>query len=134
LLIELIAWALLFGALLGAMISRQIGLLNGLLGTMLSVPAILGLHGYYVSRFLATVAWASKTKGLYPTIASIAFVAHVLYIASRWKSDFTSQTQPMIIPFLIGGAGIVFACAFAGNLLFNQWSRATSRVPLLSRE
>jgi hypothetical protein len=127
LLIELLAEALLLGGLLGAMVSAQIGLKNGMIGSMLAVPVILGLHGYYVSRVLATVAWASKAKWLYPAIAATVFVAHVLVIASQFKSDLSFYAQRLILPFLVGGACIVFACSFAGIQLFRMWSQANER-------
>jgi hypothetical protein len=123
LLAELLAEVVLLSCLLGAMVSDKIGLLKGVLGAMVTIPVILGLHGYYVSRLLATVAWASKAKWLYPGLASTAFIAHVLFIA-QFKSELSPRAQALILPFLIGGTCIVFACSFAGSQLFKKWAGA----------
>ena len=119
LLAELLAEVVLLSFLLGAMVSDKIGILKGVLGAMVTVPVILGIHGYYVSRLLATVAWASKAKWLYPGLVATAFIAHVLFIA-QFKSDLSPRAQTLILPFLIGGTCIVFACSFAGNQLFKR--------------
>jgi hypothetical protein len=102
-LIELVAEALLLGVLLGAMASPRIGLLNGIIGSIMAVPVILGLHGYYVSRILAGIARTSKVKSLYPAIAASVFIAHVLIIIWRSKSDLSPATKAVSLPFLIGG-------------------------------
>lgn len=129
LFVELLAEVVLLGCLLGAMVSDKIGILNGVLGAMVTVPVILGLHGYYVSRILSTIAWASKARWLYPCLASTAFIAHVLFIA-QYKSELSSRAQFLIVPFLIGGTCVVFLCSFGGNLLFRKWSRAIQRPSL----
>lgn len=117
---ELLAEAFLLSFLLGTMISDKIGLVKGVLGALVTVPVILGIHGYYLSRILATVAWASKAKWLYPGLATTAFIVHVTLIA-RFKSDLSPRAQVLILPFLIGGTCIVFACSFAGNKLYKKW-------------
>jgi hypothetical protein len=120
LLAELLAEVVLLGCFLGAMVSDKIGPLKGVLGAMVTIPVILGLHGYYVSRLLATIAWASKAKWLYPSLVSTVFIAHVLFI-DQFKSDLSPRAQALILPFLIGGTCIVFACSFAGNWIFERW-------------
>jgi hypothetical protein len=129
LLAELLAEVVLLGCFLGAMVSDKIGPLKGVLGAMITIPVVLGLHGYYVSRLLTTIAWSSKAKWLYPGLVSTAFVAHVLFIA-QFKSDLSPRAQSLILPFLIAGTCIVFACSFAGNQLYRKWARDVVRPAL----
>jgi hypothetical protein len=126
---ELLAEALLLGLFLGTMISDKIGLVKGVLGALFTVPVILGIHGYYLSRLLATLAWASKAKYLYPALAATTFLAHVLFIA-QFKSDLSARAQSLILPFLIGGTCIVFICSLAGNRLYKRSSKVTVRTTL----
>jgi len=125
-LVELLVEALLLGSLLGAMVSHQLGLLNGMIGSIIAVPVILGLHGYYISRILAVIARASKIGWLYPVIAASVFIAHFLFIVSRSKSDLSPVALAMSLPFLIGGACIVVACALAGTFALRKWVPARS--------
>jgi len=125
LIIELTVEALLLGGLFGAVIANNAGM-NGILGSILAVPVILGLHGYYLIRFLAVVASLASRKWLYPVIAAVVFIGTVAFIAFQGKSDFSAQAQAIIPLFLGGGACLVFACSFAGDRLFRRWNRPVS--------
>jgi hypothetical protein len=121
LLIELLTEALFLGSVMGVLTAHSIGVKNGLLGSLIAVPVILGLHGYYISRVAATVTWTSKAKFLYPITASLAFFAHVLFIVSTGRSDLSPQARALMIPFLISGTIIVFSCALIGNRIAKKW-------------
>jgi hypothetical protein len=125
-LVELSLEAILLGSVLGALVSHQLGLLNGMLGSIIAVPVILGLHGYYIWRILAVTARASKIGWLYPVAATSVFIAHVLYIVLRFKSDLSPVAQAMSLPFLIGGACVVLACSLAGSLALRKWAPASN--------
>jgi hypothetical protein len=127
LLAELLVEAILLGCLFGVMISDHGEVFKVTLGSIIAVPVILGLHGYYISRVLATVAWASKARWAYPACAALAFVAHLLFIASYSKSDLSPRAQALMLPFLVVGTCVVFACALAGNRLSTRWSRVSLR-------
>lgn len=129
LLVEVLTEALLLGCLMGALVSNQIGMLNGMLGAVLAVPVVLFLNGYYLTRALAGVAWMSQKPWLYPVTAAAVFVAHVHYVVARSRSDLTLFAQATELPFLIGGACIVFACALGGNWLTQKWTHASNSGP-----
>ena len=94
--------------------SSEIGLLYGVIGSVLAVPVVLFLHWYYLSRVLVGIAWRSRYPWLYPAMAAAAFVAHMHFAVARSKSDLTPFAQAKELPFLVGGACIVFACALGG--------------------
>jgi hypothetical protein len=122
LLLELVLEALSLGTFLGAMCFIESGEPGVVLGSIIALPVILGIYGYYISRILAAITWASKARWLYPVTAAAVFFAHVLYLASQFKkTDLTPLGHALILPFLIGGACIVFACAFTGNQLSRKW-------------
>lgn len=123
-LIEILAEALLLGCLLGVLVSSEIGLLYGVIGSVLAVPVVLFLHWYYLSRVLVGIAWRSRYPWLYPAMAAAAFVAHMHFAVARSKSDLTPFAQAKELPFLVGGACIVFACALGGNWLLRKWTRS----------
>lgn len=127
-LVELLVEALLLGSLLGAMLSCHVGFLNGMIASIIAVPVILFLHGYYISRILALIARTRKIGWLYPVVATSVFIAHVLFMVSQSKSDLTPGGQAMILPFLIGGACIVFACTLAGTFALRKWAPAHSNL------
>jgi len=124
LVIEVIAEAALLGCLLGSLASRQIGLLYGVIGSVLALPVILFLHWYYLSRALAVFVWTSNRAWLYPAVAGMAFLVHMSIVFVRLNPDminpgpFVKTTE---IPFLAGGACIVFACAYGGNRFSRKW-------------
>ena len=77
----------------------------------------MALHGYYVSRVLATLAWLNKVKVVYILLATAAFVAHSSFMAADMWRDISPEAKADAVPFIIGGTCIVFACAFAGDKL-----------------
>jgi hypothetical protein len=125
-LLELLVEALLLGSVFGALLSsKPSDLPYGILASILTVPAILTIHGYYISRLLATIALASRAKWLYPAVAALAFFAHVLFMISELEpGEVTPRAQAMTVPFLMGGTCIVFCCAFGGKKAFQMWTRA----------
>ena len=132
LIVEVLAEALLLGCLLGTLVSNQIGVLNGMIGSVLAVPVVLFLNGYYLTRALAGVAWVSQKPWLYPATAAAVFVAHIHFVVARSRSDLTLFAQETELPFLVGGACIVFVCAFAGNWCFRKWTQVgNSTAPAL---
>ena len=132
-MIEVFAEGLLFGCLLGALVSSQIGLLYGVIGSALAVPVVLFLHGYYLTRVLAGVVWRSRRPWLYPVIAATLFVIHTHIVFVRLKPDMSYLGKTTEAPFLVGGACIVFACAFGGNWFLRKWVQAGSNRPDLQR-
>ena len=127
-----VAEALLLGCLLGALVSSQIGLLYGAIGSVLAVPVVLFLHWYYLTRALAAVVRNIRPQ-LYPLIAATLFVIHMQVAFVRLKPDMSSLGKAKELPFLAGGAGIVFACAIGGNWLLRKWINAGVQRPGLHR-
>jgi hypothetical protein len=117
LLVELLAEALLLGCYLGVLLLLHGALLKAFLGVLLALPVLLALHGYYFSRVLASLAWLSKAKWLYSMLASLAFIAHASFMASNFWPDVSPLAKAVAVPFIVGGACIVFACTFAGDRL-----------------
>jgi hypothetical protein len=124
--IELSAEALLLGCLLGVLVAGQIGLVYGVVGSALAVPVVLFLHGYYFTRALAGIALRIQKGWLYPAIAAALFVGHMYFALARAKRDLTPFAQATEVPFLAGGACIVFACAYGGDRLLRMWVRRGS--------
>jgi hypothetical protein len=71
--------------------------------------------GYLLTTALVGVVWRSARPWVYPTIAAALFVIHVQFFATGW-------TLPTRAPVQMGGASIVFACAFIGNWFLRRWS------------
>src|SRR5262245_35826461 len=88
-LIEVLVEALLLGCLLGALVSSETGLLYGIVGSVLAVPVVLFLNGYYLTRALAGVAWRSRSRWVYPLLAAAVFLVHVSFVVTHSKGDFT---------------------------------------------
>src|SRR4051812_9744707 len=101
-LVEVIAEALLLGCLFGGLVANQVGILYGFVGSMLAVPVVLFLQGYYLTRALGLV-WRGQRSWLYPVIASGLFVAIVHIAAVRSKQDLTPFARATELPFLAGG-------------------------------
>lgn len=120
-LVELIAEALLLGCLLGVLVAGQTGLLYGVVGSALAVPLVLFLHGYYLTRTVASIALRLQARWLYPVLTAALFVAHMYFALARSKSDLTPFAHEKELPFLAFGAGIVFACALLGDRLLRKW-------------
>lgn len=127
-LIEVLIEGLLLGCLLGALVSSEIGLLYGVGGSVLAVPVILFLNGYYLTRALAGVAWISKSPRMYPLLAAAIFLIHVSFVFNRSKGDFTPFARATAVPFLAGGTCIVFVCALGGNWLMRRWVRSGTHI------
>ncbi|MGE0405501.1 MAG: hypothetical protein AB7O65_04310 [Candidatus Korobacteraceae bacterium] len=121
-LAEVLVEAVLFSCFLGVLVSSQTGFFNGIIGSVLAVPVILFINGYYLTRALAGVAWRSGSQWLYPLLAAAVFMGHVYFAVSNSTGSFTPLARAAVIPFLTGGTCIVFACASAGNWLFQKWS------------
>jgi hypothetical protein len=124
--IEVLAEALLLGCLLGALLSSQIGLRYGVIGSILAVPVVLFLHGYYLTRAIAGVVCMTKGRWLYPVVAAGLFVAHVYFAFAQSKSALSPEALVMEPFFLVGGACVVFGCAFVGGYFLRRWERAGS--------
>ena len=73
--------------------------------------------GYLLTTGVFGVVWRSPIPWVYPLIAAALFVTHVQFFATGW----TSSTK---VPVQVGGACIVFACAFAGNWFLRKWAQA----------
>jgi hypothetical protein len=132
-LLEALAATLLFGVLFGALSSPDldtfISLLPGVWALAFGVGVILFLHGYYLTTALAGVVWRSQKLWLYPVTAATLFVIHTHIVFFRLKPDLSSSGRAAELPFLVGGACIVFACALAGNWLLRKWSQTSSNGP-----
>ena len=132
-LVEALVSTLLFGVLFGALsspdVSTFVSILPGTWALAFGVGAILLLHGYYVTTALAGVVWRGQRLWLYPTIAATLFVIHTHIVFFRLKPDLSSSGQATELPFLAGGASIVFACALGGNWLLRKWSQTNSNGP-----
>ncbi len=90
----------------------------------IAVAVILFLHGYYVTTAFFGVIWRSTKTWMYPTITPLLFVIHTHIVFMRMGPDFTPEGRGMELPFVLGGAGIVFLCAFAGSPILNKWTNA----------
>jgi hypothetical protein len=113
--------ALLLGCFLGVLVSNQIHLLYGVIGSVLAVPVVLFLHWYYLTRALAAVVSRSSRPRLYPLIAATLFMIHMHIVFARLKPDMSSLGKAKELPFLAGGACIVFTCAFLGERFLRKW-------------
>ena len=127
-LTEVVAEALLLGCLLGALVSSQIGLRYSVIGSVLAIPVVLFLHWYYLSRALTAVVRSSRPQ-LYPLIAATLFVIHMHVVFLRLRPNMSSLGKAKELPFVAGGACIVFACALGGNWLLRKWTQTGSHGP-----
>jgi hypothetical protein len=132
-LLEALVTTLLLGVLFGALsspdLSTFISLLPGVWALAFGVGAILFLHGYYLTTALAGVVWRSQKLWLYPAIAATLFVIHSHVVFFRLKPDLSSSGRAAELPFLAGGACIVFACALGGNWLLRKWAQVGANGP-----
>ena len=126
-LLELLMEALLLGSLMGVLISSHTGLQNGIIGSILSVPVILALHGYYISRVLSVIVRTRVTRWFYPLLACFVFICHAWYAFWQMKSSLSPFAESEKTPFLIGGACIVFVCAFIGTIALERWMPTRDR-------
>ena len=91
------------------------------------VGFVLLLHGYYLTKLLFGVVWRSQRRWTYPAIAATLFVIHMRIAFIRFKPHMTPEARASELPFLVGGACIVFACAFVGGW-FLQGGYGKARV------
>jgi hypothetical protein len=120
LLLELVTEALLLGFLLGVLVSSQTGFLYGAVGSVLAVPVLLFLHGYYLTRACVGLAWRSQEGFLYPAVSAAVFVTHMYIALERSKADLSKFALGIEPWFLVGGACSVFACASGSNWLLRR--------------
>jgi hypothetical protein len=113
-LIELLVEALLLGSLMGLLVSSHTGLQNGIIGSILSVPVMLVLHGYYLPRVLSVFVRSSAIKWHYPALACFVFIADAWFVFWQMGSSLSPFAEAVKIPFLAGGACIVTVCASIG--------------------
>ena len=116
-LIELVAEILLLGVLMGFLVSSQLGLIDGTIGSVLALPVVLFLHGYYLTRALALSVWNRFSPLVYPFIAVTLFLLHTHLVFLRLKPGMSQFGAGTELPFLVAGACVVFACARGGNRL-----------------
>ncbi len=94
----------------------------------LAVAIVLLVHGYYVTTAFFGVVWRSAKTWVYPTITPALFVFHTHIVFMRLGSDFTPEARAVELPFVLGGAGIVFFCALAGSSVLNRWTTARAEM------
>ena len=127
-LLEIVAETLLIGALLGMLLFPDItSALRSIVASVLAVGLLLFLHGYYLTVGILGVVWRNRRAWSYPGIAAALFVAHMHVAISRSKSDLTLVARTAEIPFLLGGASIVFLCTCVGNWCLRKWSTRGSK-------
>jgi H+/Cl- antiporter ClcA len=116
LLIELVVEAIFLGVLLGASLRPQDHWFYILMGSIIALPVILALYGYYVSRTLAMfVTWSSPIRWHYSALAGTVFIAHVSYLAFRLWPDISPEAKAAFPPFLLGGTCVAIAVSYVGN-------------------
>jgi hypothetical protein len=125
-LLEMLAEALLLGVLFDVLLLFGTkDFLPGLMVSALPVVFVLCFHGYYFTRPLLGLLWKSGPSWHYAAIAVLLLTAHMGVAIVRFSHDnITPEARRAFAPFLIGGAAIVFCCAFAGRLLLLKWSRS----------
>jgi len=122
-LVEIAAEAILWGCLLGAMVADQTEpFWYGVLGSILALPVILFLHGYYLTRIVAGTMLRIGGQWLYPSIAASLFAVHMSVVYVRLEPDMSAFGKVLGPPFIAGGACIVLGCAIAGSWLSRRWA------------
>lgn len=129
-LMEVVAEAVLLGCLMGALIANPVDpFLYGVLGSILALPVVLFLHGYYLTRVLAGVVVRGRRSWAYPALAALLFLIHTHVVFVRLGPDMSALGKAEELPFLAGGVCIVFACALAGNWLLPKWTHTSRNGP-----
>jgi len=117
---------LLLGCFLGAvwLPPGYSGLLPwGVVLAGLAIGVVLFFNGYYLTMALFGLVWRSQRWWLYPTIAATLFILHTYIAFVRFsKLSFTVEGQVTELPFVAGGACIVFACRLLGGWCLRKWS------------
>jgi hypothetical protein len=126
-LLERLIEACLLGALFAYLMVRTSGgFSNGLLSEIefsaLIVFLMLFSHGYYITTAILGVLRRGKRLWAYPAITVILFVVHTHIIFLHGKPDFTQEARAMELPMIVGGAFIVFACSFVGQMALASWA------------
>lgn len=122
--------ACLLGGLLGYLVSLRaenpsLTLRNALSAFWvfgMAVAVFLFFCGYYVTTAFFGVIWRSSKTWTYPTIIPSLFVLHTHILFVGMGRDFSPEGRGMELPFALGGAGIVFLCAFGGSRILNKWA------------
>jgi hypothetical protein len=129
-----VAEAVLLGGLMGALIANPIDpFFYGVLGSILALPVVLFLHGYYLTRILAGSFVRGRRSWVYPSLAALLFAIHTHVVFVRLGSDMSLLGKANEFPFLVGGAYIVSGCAFAGNWLLVKWAHRNTDGPSIQR-
>lgn len=131
-LLEALAATLLLGGLFGALSSPDLtnflSILPGVWALAAGIAAVLFLHGYYLTTAVAGVFFRGRKLWVYPLIAATLFVIHTHIVFFRLKPDLSSSGRATEVPFLFGGACLIFACAIGGNLILRKWARVGSNA------
>jgi len=97
------------------------------------VAFLLFVCGYYVTTAIFGVLWRGPNPWVYPAITVSLFAIHMHIIFLLGKPDITKEASAMEIPFVGGGAFVVFACSRIGNEALKRWSSVRpSANPYLS--
>ena len=126
-ILELAIEALLLGCFMGLLMSRYVGFKNGMLGSVLAVPVIMALYGYYFVRIASMLARFSNAHWLYPLAASLAFIGDMWFALWKMKPSLSATALSLRLPFILGGICIVVACAFASIAVMRTWGMPSSR-------
>ena len=132
----------LLGCLLGCLVS-----LNAKEPSLTMRNALAGfwVYGMAVAIFLVFL-WLLRHDGflrcdmadqenldISDTVVASLFAVHtrIVFVFMHSGSDFTPEGRALELPFALGGAGIVFVCALAGNPHSEQVD--PSPIPVRSR-
>lgn len=94
----------------------------------LVVAVVLFTDGYYVTTAFCGVVWRSAKTWVYPTISSALFILHTRIVFARLGSGFTAEARALELPLSLGGAGIAFFCALAGNSVLRRSTKARTEM------
>ncbi|WP_031496211.1 hypothetical protein [Bryobacter aggregatus] len=127
---EMLAEMILLGGLLSMLVYP--GFADKVLGVLMAtiaVALVLTLHWYYLSRAIWGLMIRLDGSYWYPSIAASIFVAHMYFAIERSRAELTGEARSMELPFLAGGACIVFACAMGSNRLLRRWRQRRIQDP-----
>lgn len=115
-LAEMISEAALLGVLFGLLtIPGSMGTPTGSLAGIISVVAVLFLHGYYFTRPLCGILWTGRKSWVYASVSALLFVIHTGVAVLRLRPSFTPEAVQKAPVFIVLGAVAVFSCAFGGG-------------------
>lgn len=127
--LELLVEAVFLGSLMGLLISGRTGLYNGIIGSILSVPVILALHGYYILRVVSVVVRNRFSRWLYPLLACFIFAGDAWFAFWQMRASLSPLAESVKVPFVIGGVCIVFISTLAGTLALRRWTATINGQP-----